>query len=321
MTEPFTEPDDDRFVTPARVIATRPAVTHVRIAAWDLRRTLPVPTAAITAAIGRPPIAGEALLCRAAFYAADAAAVSPIEWRAPVDLGRADSDRPGAAPDTASRLNLGTIVADHYMATTDPNCADGIMLWPAAERTAAIARILDQHVLYLLAEVTVLRGRLDAECDIDAERDRLAAALDQVHAVAAELAAEGDLAEVGSDEYVTLHTAAARVRAAAGGETPNAPTAAAASALRVAAGDIEALPEDHELDPGRGESAKRLRATADDFDSDVGDLMRVLEQARADATPTAVDATPTAVDAARDAHDQEGHDTAGPHHDHTTDPW
>jgi len=56
-------------------------------------------------------------------------------------------------------LNLGKIVADHYMATTDPTCAEGMTLWPAAERDAAIARILDQHLLTLLAEVTVLRNR------------------------------------------------------------------------------------------------------------------------------------------------------------------
>lgn len=40
-------------------------------------------------------------------------------------------------------------------------------------------------------------------------------ALDQVRALAAELTAEADRSPVGSDEYIDLHTIAARIRAAA----------------------------------------------------------------------------------------------------------
>jgi len=107
--------------------------------------------------------------------------------------------RRGCGLDTApDRLDLGPILADHYVATTDPATADRGMLCPATDRAAARARIVDRHVLSLLAEVTMLRGDLaaaenDAEPEdddpitraalaetivaADAERDRLEAEL------------------------------------------------------------------------------------------------------------------------------------------------
>jgi len=75
--------DGRRYTSVARVIATGPGTTHVRMIAWDPRRTIPVPTAAITAALGRPPEVREALMCTAAFYADAPARVAPAEWRVP----------------------------------------------------------------------------------------------------------------------------------------------------------------------------------------------------------------------------------------------
>lgn len=76
-------PDGRRYTTVARVIATGPGTTHVRLIAWDPHRTIPIPTAAIATALGRLPEVREALLCTAAFYAARATRVAPAEWRVP----------------------------------------------------------------------------------------------------------------------------------------------------------------------------------------------------------------------------------------------
>jgi len=73
----------NRYTTVARVIATAPGTTHVRMIAWDPRRTIPIPTAAITAALCRPPAAGEALMCTAAIYADSPTRVAPADWRFP----------------------------------------------------------------------------------------------------------------------------------------------------------------------------------------------------------------------------------------------
>lgn len=99
-----------------------------------------------------------------------------------------------------------------------------------AEARQALALVEDayrEHLAGHAAEPTdddpISRAALEETIEAaDAERDRLEAALDRVGAVAAELAAEADLNPVGSDEYVTLHAAAARVRGAVGSAaTPN----------------------------------------------------------------------------------------------------